>query len=612
MLRLSQDQLDEKLDFIQHYLQAKNPADGSLMDANANVTHKNIATLEAEMMKDFFVQVNRAQVSRKISELFGESMSAEYIRQIEDHEIYVHDETSLKPYCASLTMYPFLLDGLTKLGGESRAPQHLESFCGTFVNFVFAVSSQFAGAIATVEFLTYFDHFARKDFGDNYLVTHPKQIANHLQHVVYALNQPAAARGYQSVFWNISIYDQHYFNSMFGEFVFPDFTKPEWKSVEALQEFFLSWFNDERSKTILTFPVVTVAMLTENGQCKDQTFAASMASHLAQGSAFFVYQSDNADSLASCCRLRNEISDNTFSYTLGAGGVATGSINVITLNMNRLIQDGRNLLGEVKKIHCYQIAYRRLMEEYLEAGMLNVYSAGFISLDKQFLTIGINGMVEAAESQGIRAGNNADYIEFVQQQLKIIYNANKEAKKETGYLFNTEFVPAENLGVKNAKWDRADGYQVNRDCYNSYFYVVEDDSTNPLDKFILHGRELVDYLDGGSALHLNLDEALSTDAYLRLLNIAAKTGCNYFCINVKITICNQCQHIDKRTLACCSACGSDDVDYGTRVIGYLKRISSFSAGRRKEHAFRHYHRDKKSRASSPIVKRDMVEPSLCV
>ncbi|HMU69398.1 MAG TPA: anaerobic ribonucleoside-triphosphate reductase, partial [Chitinophagales bacterium] len=194
MLRLSQEQLDEKLHFIQHYLGAKNPADGSLIDANANVTHKNIATLEAEMMKDFFVQVNRAQVSRKISELFGEGLAKEYIRQIENHEIYVHDETSLKPYCASLTMYPFLLDGLTKLGGESRAPQHLESFCGTFVNFVFAVSSQFAGAIATVEFLTYFDYFARKDYGDNYLETHSKQIANHLQHVVYALNQPAAAR----------------------------------------------------------------------------------------------------------------------------------------------------------------------------------------------------------------------------------------------------------------------------------------------------------------------------------------------------------------------------------------------------------------------------------
>lgn len=592
MLRLAPEQLNEKLDFIQHYLTAENAADGSTMDANANVTQKNIATLEAELMKDFFVQVNRAQVSRKIAELFGRDMATEYLRQIEHHEIYVHDETSLKPYCASLTMYPFLLDGLTKLGGESRAPKHLESFCGTFVNFVFAVSSQFAGAIATVEFLTYFDYFARRDYGENYLSTHTKQIANHLQHVVYALNQPAAARGYQSVFWNISIYDQHYFDSMFGEFVFPDFSKPDWQSVSQLQDFFLHWFNAERSKTLLTFPVITVAMLTENEQCKDQQFAASMGSHLAQGSAFFMYLSDNADSLASCCRLRNEISDHTFSYTLGAGGVATGSINVITINMNRLVQDGRDLLVEVKKIHRYQVAYRQLMDEYLAAGMLNVYSAGFISLDKQFLTIGINGMVEAAESQGICASNNSEYIQFVQNHLKVIYNANRDAKKEFGYLFNTEFVPAENLGIKNAKWDKADGYLVGRECYNSYFYVVEDDNTNPLDKFLLHGRELIDYLDGGSALHLNLEESLSADAYLDLINIAAKTGCNYFCINVKITICNQCQNIDKRTLPKCSACGTEDVDYGTRVIGYLKRVSSFSSGRRKEHRLRHYHLNK--------------------
>jgi ribonucleoside-triphosphate reductase len=316
-----------------------------------------------------------------------------------------------------------------------------------------------------------------------------------------------------------------------------------------------------------------------------------MAQHLAEGSSFFVYLSDNADSLASCCRLRNEISDNTFSYTLGAGGVATGSINVITLNMNRLVQDKRDLASEVKKIQRYQVAYRKLMDDYLAAGMLNVYDAGFISLDKQFLTIGINGMVEAAESQGLMASNNPGYIAFVKDKLKIIFNENKAAKQQFGYLFNTEFVPAENLGVKNAKWDKADGYRVNRDCYNSYFYVVEDELSNPLDKFILHGRELVDYLDGGSALHLNLDEALSQEGYLSLLNVAAKTGCNYFCVNVKITICNQCKHIDKRTLHACSSCGSQDIDYGTRVIGYLKRVSSFSSGRRAEHSLRYYYLD---------------------
>lgn len=590
MIRLDPEQLNQKLSFIDEYIQAKNAADGSKLDANANVTQKNIATMEQELMKDFFVQINRAKVSGKIRELFGQDLAEEYLRQIEAHEIYVHDETSLKPYCVSVTMYPFLREGLSKLGGESQAPKHLASFCGSFINFVFAVSSQFAGAVATVEFLTYFDYFARKDFGDNYLETHRKEIENHLQQVVYSINQPAAARGYQSVFWNISIYDQYYFDAMFGNFVFPDFERPNWESTAKLQRFFMRWFNQERTKAILTFPVVTAAMLTEQGKCKDSAFADEVAQELAEGNAFFIYQSDNPDSLASCCRLRNEIADHTFSYSLGAGGVATGSINVITINMNRLVQDGRDLATEVSKIHQYQYAYRKLMEEYLAAGMLPVYDAGFISLDKQFLTIGINGMVEAAESQGLTVGYNPEYMAFVQERLKIIFQANQAASKKYGVKFNTEFVPAENLGVKNAKWDKADGYFVPRECYNSYFYVVEDEEINALDKFLLHGKELIEWLDGGSALHLNLDEALPQSGYRSLLDIAAKTGCNYFCVNVKITICNECQHIDKRTRHQCAKCGSSNIDYGTRVIGYLKRVSAFSSARQKEHGLRFYHR----------------------
>ena len=590
MIRLHPEQLNQKLSFIDEYIQAKNAADGSKLDANANVTQKNIATMEQELMKDFFVQINRAKVSGKIRELFGQDLAEEYLRQIEAHEIYVHDETSLKPYCVSVTMYPFLREGLSKLGGESQAPKHLASFCGSFINFVFAVSSQFAGAVATVEFLTYFDYFARKDFGDNYLETHRKEIENHLQQVVYSINQPAAARGYQSVFWNISIYDQYYFDAMFGNFVFPDFERPNWESTTKLQRFFMRWFNQERTKAILTFPVVTAAMLTEQGKCKDSAFADEVAQELAEGNAFFIYQSDNPDSLASCCRLRNEIADHTFSYSLGAGGVATGSINVITINMNRLVQDGRDLATEVSKIHQYQYAYRKLMEEYLAAGMLPVYDAGFISLDKQFLTIGINGMVEAAESQGLTVGYNPEYMAFVQERLKIIFQANQAASKKYGVKFNTEFVPAENLGVKNAKWDKADGYFVPRECYNSYFYVVEDEEINALDKFLLHGKELIEWLDGGSALHLNLDEALPQSGYRSLLDIAAKTGCNYFCVNVKITICNECQHIDKRTRHQCAKCGSNNIDYGTRVIGYLKRVSAFSSARQKEHGLRFYHR----------------------
>ena len=589
MLTLGDKHIKQKLQFIDSYLNAETAADGAKLDANANVTHKNIATLEAELMKDYFIQVNRALVSNKIEELFGHELALEYQRQIESHEIYVHDETSLKPYCTSITMYPFLLNGLTELGGESKAPQHIESFCGSFVKLVFSISAQFAGAIATVEFLIYFDHFARRDYGENYLNTHATEVANHLQHVVYALNQPAAARGYQSVFWNISLYDKFYFDSMFGEFVFPDMSKPQWENIESLQAFFLEWFNNERKRAVLTFPVVTAAMLTKDGAVRDINFAATCAKAMSEGNSFFVYQSESADSLASCCRLRNEITDNTFSYSLGAGGVSTGSINVITINMNRLVQDGRDLNTEVQKIHKYQVAYRRLIEEYKAAGALPVYDAGFISLDKQFLTLGVNGLAEAAEFLGIEVGNNPKYKDFVRSQLQVIYEQNRAASQHFKCQFNTEFVPAENLGVKNAKWDKQDGYVVNRDCYNSYLYLVENTNTTHIDKFILHGRELNQYLDGGSALHLNLEETLTYKNALNLLNIAAKSGCNYFCVNVKITICNTCEAIDKRTLYACPSCGSEDIDHGTRVIGYLKRVSAFSKGRRDEHALRHYH-----------------------
>ncbi len=586
--KLTAQQLKTKCNFIENYLQSQNAASGSLFDSNANVSNKNIATMEAELNKDINIQVNRTLVSRKIAQLFSQELADEYIRQIEEHEIYVHDETSLKPYCASVSMYPLLLDGLLKLGGESKAPRHLASFCGSFVNFLFSVSSQFAGAVATVEFLMYFDHFARKDYGDDYLRTHQKIVENELQHVVYAINQPAAARGYQSVFWNISLYDKPYFDSMFGTFVFPDGSQPSYESLDRLQRYFMKWFNKERTKAILTFPVITAAMLTKDQKVHDLNFSDFCAEELSEGNAFFIYQSDNADSLASCCRLRNEISDNTFSYSLGAGGVSTGSINVITINMNRLYQKGLSLEAMIDKVQKYQIAYRAIIQEYKDAKMLPVYDAGFISLDKQFLTIGINGMVEAAEYLGIKISDNETYKAFINKNLKLIYDKNREAKEKYGYMFNTEFVPAENLGVKNANWDRADGLFVPRDCYNSYFYIVEDESINIIDKFYLHGHEYIQFLDGGSAYHCNLEEYPTKEGFLKLLNVAAKTGCNYFCFNIKVTVCNDCGHINKHTLNHCTECHSTNVDYATRIIGYLKRITNFSKDRQKEAKKRYY------------------------
>lgn len=587
-----QSLIKEKINFIEDYKKNKNAASSSKFDANANVVSKNIATMEYELPKDLLINVNRTLVSNKIKELYGEELSKEYIRQIESHEIYVHDETSLKPYCVSINMYNFLIDGLTKLGGESKAPKHLASFCGSFINLIFAVASQFAGAVATVEFLMYFDYFAKRSFGSNYHTEFKNEIKAFFESVVYSINQPAAARGYQSVFWNITIYDEEYFNGMFGDFVFPDehFTRPEWDSIDKLQKMFMQWLSKERERSLLTFPVITAAMLVNKKEgVVNKDFADFCAEELSNGNSFFIYQSDSVDSLASCCRLRNELSENEFSYSLGAGGVATGSINVITINMNRIIQKNINLEEQVDKIHKYQIAYRKIMDEFNECGLLTVYEAGFITMDKQYLTLGINGLVEAAEFKGIKVGNNTEYKTFCSDILKVIYDKNKKTRKETGYMFNTEFVPAENLGVKNAKWDKKDGLVVNRDCYNSYFYIVEDEGCQVADKFVVHGEQVTKYLDGGSALHLNLDDYLSKEQYLKLFDASAKEGCNYFCINVKVTVCEDCGHINKKTLKECVCCKSKNVSHATRVIGYLKKVNSFSEARQIEHEKRHYH-----------------------
>ena len=597
--KLTPKQLEQKKAFIDNYIKAHNAAEGSSVDANSNVTNKNVATLAAELNKDINVQIKRYCVSQKIKEMFGEDLAKEYNRQIENHEIYIHDESHpFFDYCASVTLYPFLLNGLKGLGGESVAPKHLESFCGSFINLVFALSSQLAGAVATVEFLLCFDYYARKDYGDNYLETHKNIIENAFQQIIYSMNQPASARGFQSIFWNISIFDDNYLKSLFGEFIFPDFSKPNFETVKKLQAFFMDWFNEERRRALLTFPVITAAMLVDENGPVDKDFLDMCAEQDSKGNSFFKYESTSVDSLASCCRLLNQLQDNTFSFTLGAGGTQAGSINVITININRLVQNTvrqnkdieTELKLQVEKIHKYQVATKAYYMDYFNAGMMPLYTLGFLSLDRKFLTVGINGFVEAAEFKGLAIDNNQEYLDFTSKLLKVIYDTNKEGKAKYGVMFNTEFVPAENLGVKNYAWDKADGYVVpeNRDCYNSYLYKVEDSEIDAIDKFILHGKQNLQYLDGGSALHLNLEEYPTKESYKKLYCIAAKTGCNYWTTNVKVTICEDCGNIDKHTLTECPKCHSKNVSHATRVIGYLRKINNYSPERQKEADKRFY------------------------
>ena len=607
----------KKIDFINDYKSAQNAASGSKYDANSNVTDKNIATLAAELPKKDNIMLQRAILCSYIERMFGPELAEQYIKDLDGHLIYRHDETSGSggfPYCASITLYPFLLNGLKGIGGSSDVPKHVESFIGGFCNLLFATAAQFAGAVATPEFLTYFDHFLRVDYGYDYPklldtvvedrasgpMTLRKKIEGWFGQTVYTINQPAAARGSQSIFWNVAYFDKFYFESIFKDFIFPDMDTPCWETTKVLQKMFMKWFNKERLKVILTFPVETMNLLVKDGKYADEDTTDFAAEMWSEGASFFCYQSDSVDSLSSCCRLRNGIEDNVFSYTLGAGGIETGSKAVITLNLSRIVQDwdreGRVValserIKEVtQRVHKYLAAFNEKLWDDYRAGLLGVYKAGFIDLDRQYLTVGVNAPVEAAEYLGIKPDPfNEEYKQYVKDTFGVIEACNRE-DRTTHCHFNLELVPAENLGAKNYAWDKQDGYWVpeGRNLYNSYFYPVEDKTIDPIKKFYYQGYGFADICSGGVALHNNLEDHLSKQQYRLLMDVAIKAGCNYFTYNIPNAVCPKCGFISKHPLHECPHCGNDHMDYATRVIGYLKLISNFPEPRQVEAHRRYY------------------------
>ena len=620
--------IKERSDYIDKCSESnENTATVSEVDENANVQSKNVATIEAEVYKGLNKEIQRYKMTKKLKKMYPEVAEA-YIRDLDHHIIYQHDEASSptpKPYCVAVSMYPFLLHGTSTLDGlKSEAPKNLTSFCGQFNNLVFLLSSQFKGAIACGEFFNVFYYYCVKDFGEEFwkrendiivntqvIGIKPKSISDIIeqcfQNIVYTINQPAGNRSYQSPFTNISYYDKNYWHALFDDFVFPDGTQPEWEGVSYLQKKFMRWFNKERTKTLLTFPVESMSLLSDGKDIIDKDYKNFTAEMYANGHSFFTYISDNPDALASCCRLRNELDKNVFSFTNGLTGVATGSINVITLNINRIIQDfvreteltlsspefykclEDEMFNLLNRVYKYHRAYRELLKDLYNADMLPVYKAGYISLDKQFSTIGINGINEAAEFLGLDCTDNEDYKLFV-ERITAFINFMNNAASSKDCRFNLEFVPAEGLGIKNYNWDKEDGYWVptDRNCYNSYIYKPDDERIDVLQRFRMQGAAYTQHMGGGVALHCNLEEHLSKSQYLKLIDYAIKYGTSYFTFNIPNSQCDDCGFISKQKLHECPKCGSKKITWWTRIIGYLRPISAFSKGRRIEASRRVY------------------------
>lgn len=618
--------LRDRIDYMSTYINSdNNAATSSEEDSNSNVTVKNVANLNGETFKNLNRRLQRLWIKDKLNELFPE-VSKQYAKDLEHHIIYAHDEASFPVptnYCEAVSLYPLIMNGTSTMDGlKTEPPTNLNSFCGQLINLTFLLAAQCKGAVAYGEFFNFFDYFCVKEWGSEW-DKHIKDVVTSnicnkektieycikqaFQNIVYSWNQPAGNRSYQSPFINISYYDSNYWKSLFEDFSFPDGSKPEWRRIDILQKMFMQWFNEERQKTLLTFPVETMALLTDGNDVIDKDYKNFTAEMWSKGHSFFLYISDNPDGLSSCCRLRNSIDSNVFSFTNGLSGVKTGSCNVITLNLNRIIQDWCKSIGGVptagnqydslkfylinilERVYKYHIAYKTLLYEEEKRGMLTASNAGYISMKDLFSTIGINGLNEAAEFLGIKCNYNSEYKDFCNLILGTISEQNKlHSTKE--FKFNTEIVPAEQLGSRNYNWDKADGYKVpeNRVLYNSYFYLPEDNTISILDKFKLHGREFTSNCDGGMGLHCNLDSHLSKNQYLKLIDYAIKCGTFYFTFNIPNTQCDDCGHIEKIPIKECPICHSKNVTHWTRPVGYLRPTKCFDEYRYKESLMRFY------------------------
>lgn len=626
--------IKERIDYMDKYSQSnENAATSSETDANANVTMKNVANLEGEVYKTTNRVVQRQRMKDELNKLYPE-VAKQYEEDLNHHIIYTHDEATtpvLKQYCMAVSLYPLMTEGVGNIDGITpSAPNDLQSFSGQITNLIFLLSSQCKGAVAVGEYFIALNYYIVQEFGTNWyekldVVTATEHCSKQrtvrdaiykaFKQFIYGVNQPAGNRSYQSPFTNVSYYDHTYFNSLFSDFCYPDGTKPQWEAIDCLQRLFMKFFNKLRTKQILTFPVETMAMVYDpkTNDIIDKDYKDFTAEMYAEGHSFFTYISDSADSLASCCRLRNELAENTFNPTSGLTGVMTGSCNVITLNINRIVQDWFKSIGGVypmdrlstdfksyltsilERVYKYHIAFKTMLYDLEDRGMFAASNGGYIRVSKLYSTIGINGLNEAARFLGLEVSNNKDYIEFLQLVLGTIKEQNKLHSihdRKRPFLFNSEVVPAEGLGGKNYRWDKEDGYVVPEDenLYNSYFYNAHDD-TSVLDKFILHGRQTYQYTDGGSAAHINLEDHLSKEQYLKLIDFAIVNGTNYFTFNIPNSKCDECGYITKHPITECPKCHSKNITQYTRVIGYLRPIKSFGKDRQIEANKRVYSKD---------------------
>ncbi|HQQ18450.1 MAG TPA: anaerobic ribonucleoside-triphosphate reductase, partial [Fervidobacterium sp.] len=538
-------------------------------------------------------------IYENMKRLFGLDEAKKFLRYEMYGDIYLHDahHSAFEPYCYAYSLRPIVEKGLFFIDSIRSIPaKHLSSYIQHVIQFVMFASNQQSGAVGLPDFFVWLTYYYLQDIKNGTIPAgqEKKYLHQHFQIFTYSINQPI--RGTQSPYTNFTYLDRNYINAIFDGETYPN-GEPITNYVEeiiAMQKEFWTWIRDEREKQMFTFPVLTASLLYKDGRFVDEDSARFINSVNLKWQDTNWYVSDSIDAVASCCRLTSSTKELRFKFgadklkgmsnSIGGSDLNIGSFKVVTLNFPRIALETKDkgsfkekLVEKVRHVQMVLASIRSILQERIQQGVLPLYNLGLMDMNRQYGTVGINGLYESMEILGLTEEDidGIMYTEegetFVNDILETIGKLNEEAFEKFGFTFNIEQVPAEKAAVTLAEKDKL-LYGTDYVLYSNQWLPLTTD-TDMLNRIRYSGM-FDRKVSGGAILHINVDAPFRTEEdSWNMVNLVAKMGVMYFAFNQKISICEEGHAFYGEQ---CPMCGKGRIDEYVRIVGYLVPVRSFN------------------------------------
>jgi ribonucleoside-triphosphate reductase len=585
--------------FSKKFFSKKNnsPTADVSVDANANVEDGSLIAYEVESSKPVS-RLNAYYLLYKYGkQLFGKETAEEMVKGQFFKDYYINDFHKFHgmPYCFNFSCLDVVISGLPFVNKiKSKPPKHLSSFMGQMIQFVTYASNSVAGAVGLADFLVCASWYVDKMYNDNPEVPHEYllgQIKQEIQSFIFSVNQPFRG-GQQSAFTNVSLFDSSFLDKICSEYMFPDGTKPNKETVKTLQRLYVELYNETLRQTPFTFPVTTACFATDDDKnIVDSEFLHEIMEQNLEFGFMNIY-AGKTSTLSSCCRLRSE-GDTEYFNSFGSGGTKIGSLSVVTLNLPRIASEMVSVecnCEHLRKDYFLQHikektelaakinhTKRHIVNKRVTNGNLPLYTLGFMDINRQYSTCGLNGINEAVEILGydiLKPEGQA----LVKDILETVNEVNRRMQQKFKTPHNTEQTPSENSSIKLAQTDKLLGYQKHYELYSNQFIPLTT-KADLLDRIKLQGM-FDQYMTGGAICHLNVDTRIADVKLMEdLMKHAVKQGVIYSAINYNIQQCAN-GHMSVGKKETCDICGAEITDNFTRVVGFLTSVKNWHKVRR--------------------------------